>query len=211
MGEMPQSIFAGTRPPKRPAPGTSHEINAEQLLVDTARAVLQLDTRVRNLEGAMYTCYRLAADHPFIRKAQAAKQEHDRRMKQGNVVERREAGPPHLWAAAGLLEALVQDERMKAHPAHAKAMLLYRETLPPLHLARAFPLCQVSVQHHGSKGLVKVAMAPEQEEVFKAFVHMMEQDAGVLLPGAAPRGPLMRKVLEGLGPQGNRSAASSGP
>ena len=67
-------------------------------------------------------------------------------------------------------------------------------------LASTVPFCQVTVQHDQVKGIIKIAFPEQHQDILKALIELWEQDGGEHLPGTAPRGPLMRRLVEGLGP-----------
>ena len=66
-------------------------------------------------------------------------------------------------------------------------------------IAEIIPHCRVKTQRANGKGLLEVAFVPELRATQDALKYILLNEGGILLKNTAPRGPLARTVIEGLG------------
>ena len=161
------------------------------------RTTLALDRRVRDLEAWAYHVIQVAPDCTYISKAMNNKKQHQIQVEKKTT----NPGPVHCWAAAGILEAWMQDADV--NPSEKEVLKKYEIELIglPNKLDKYVNQCTVKISHDKKHGIITIGW-PNWKVMEQLVVSRLTQIAKKTMIQAAPRGPGPRAIqasMETLG------------
>ena len=162
-------------------------------LVEVSRVCVELERRVREVEGATYKRFKLDADSRWVKAVMTMKQKHGEQVKRVG----KDAGSPHVWAMAGLLDTMQGDGRVTAEEKVMVNGMLKQYTDPTL-LEPLVSHCKMKLTFTKEHAILQYKLSEEGAPLQLIMDRLLRADAEEL-NGVAPRGPGARAVVNGLG------------
>ncbi len=186
------------------APGTQAIEQRLQLLEMTTgeagRIIITTDRKVRDLEGSLYTKITVPVASAYVLEAQKGQREYDEAMAKETGVKNHTLGAVHLWKAGGMLKALYQD--LDVTDEDKEKIAAYKEALEHYpKLSDYVNICMVKISHDQKEGIITTYW-PRMREIELILLQALRRIKYREHAQAAPRGPGVRKLQEGLEKRG---------